>query len=124
MRRLSSRTLIIIFAALVILSAVWILIAKNITQEELTAEIYLEGRLLYSIDLNEVDESYTIELPHNTILVEHGQISMQHSDCPDQICVHQGVIKNATYPIVCLPNKVEIRIIGESDVDAVTGGRS
>jgi len=124
MSRISSRMLIIIFAALVVISSVLIIIAKNIKPDELIAEIYVEGSLEHTVDLNKVTESYTIELPHNTILVEPGKIRMLSADCPDQVCVRQGVITNAAYPIICLPNKVEIRIIGASGIDAVTGGRS
>lgn len=124
MGKVSNRALIIIFAALLIVSAVWILIANSIKQDELFAEIYVEGRLVHTVDLSEVAESYTINLPHNTILVEPGQISMFSADCPDQLCVRQGVIKSGIYPIICLPNKVEIRIARESGIDAVTGGRS
>ncbi|NLL45482.1 MAG: NusG domain II-containing protein [Clostridiales bacterium] len=124
MRRISNKALLIIFAALLIASAVWILIAGSIKQDELLAEIYVEGRLVHTVDLSEVTESYTINLPHNTILVEPGQISMSSADCPDQLCVRQGVIKSGIYPIICLPNKVEVRIARESGIDAVTGGRS
>lgn len=123
MRKISSRALIIIFAALVVLSSAWIIISGSIRPDELTAEIYVDGRLEHTIDLNKVTEGYTIELAHNTILVGHGEIRMLSADCPDQVCVRQGVITNATYPIICLPNRVEIRIVGESGIDAVTGGR-
>ncbi len=121
MRKISSIKLIIIFAALVIISSASILIMSGRSQAVLTAEIYSDGQLLHSIDLNQVGESYTIELPHNTVLVEHGQISMKSADCPDQVCVKQGPIKNEAYPIVCLPNKVEIRITDKASIDAVTG---
>ncbi len=121
MKRISSLKLIIIFAALVIISVGTILIMTGRSQNVLIAEIYSDRQLIRTIDLNKVTDSYTIELPHNTVLVEHGQISMKSADCPDQVCVKQGKIKNGTYPIVCLPNKVEIKITSKSDIDAVTG---
>ena len=124
MRKISNRALIIIFLGLLAVSAVWILIAANIEQDELTAEIYVDGRLMYTLDLSKVTEEYTIELPHNTVLVGEGEISMLSADCPDQICVRQGVIRNGIQPIICLPNRVEIRIVKDSGIDAVTGGRS
>ncbi|HHU06124.1 MAG TPA: NusG domain II-containing protein [Clostridiales bacterium] len=124
MRKISNRALIIIFLGLLAVSAVWILIAANIEQDELTAEIYVDGRLMYTLDLSKVTEEYTIELPHNTVLVGEGEISMLSADCPDQLCVRQGVIRNGIQPIICLPNRVEIRIVKDSGIDAVTGGRS
>jgi len=43
------------------------------------------------------------------------------STCPGNDCVHSGKIHSAGRSIVCLPNRVEIRITGESDVDYVVG---
>jgi hypothetical protein len=44
---------------------------------------------------------------------------MEGANCPDQTCVKQGVIKDGTVPIVCLPHKVIVRIEGgESGLDA------
>ena len=124
MRKISSRALIIVFASLLVVSAVWILLASSVKQGELMAEIYVDGKLMHTIDLSRVNEEYTIELPHNTVLVGKGEISMLSADCPDQLCVKQGVIKSGIRPIVCLPNRVEIRLLKDSGVDAVVGGLS
>jgi hypothetical protein len=121
MKKITNRTLAIVFGSLLLVSVIWIAVIKLAPQDKLIAEISVEGKLLHTIDLNQVKQSYTIKLPHNTVLVEHGQISMQDADCPDQLCVKQGVIKNSAFPIVCLPNKVIIRITGKSEVDAVAG---
>lgn len=121
MKKLSNRTLAIIFAVLLIVSLAWLAVIKLAPQEKLFAEISVDGKLLYKIDLSKVTQSYTIKLPHNTVLVEHGRISMHDADCPDRLCVKQGTISSGAFPIVCLPNKVIIRINGENGVDAVAG---
>lgn len=87
-----------------------------------TAEIYQDGILLYTIDLNAVTESYEITVngengARNIILVEQGQISMKEASCPDKLCVHMGKIHNASLPVTCLPNKVVIRIIPDTEND-------
>ena len=68
---------------------------------------------------------FTVEGPAgltNTILVEPGRIRVSEADCPDQICVHQGFISDGTTPIVCLPNKLIIQIIGGGEaLDAAAG---
>ena len=58
---------------------------------------------------------------HNTVLVKKGEICMADADCPDKICISQGGISDASYPIVCLPNKVIIKIEGDFEYDTVTG---
>ena len=83
------------------------------------AEIYQKGVLIQTIQLNSINEPERItlhsDLGENVILIEHGQISMESSACPDQLCVHQGAIQNGVYPIVCLPNQVVIRIKSADD---------
>ncbi len=90
-----------------------------------TAKIYQDGTLLYTIDLNTVTENYEITITgengaYNIILVEHGQISMKEASCPDKLCVHMGKIHNASLPVTCLPNKVVLRIISDTENDTDT----
>ena len=122
--KISNRLLIIIFTAIVIISVGFIIYAKNISYDSRTAEIYVSGELVETIDLNAVTDNYTIELGcGNIVSVEHGAISMAWADCPDQLCVHQGSITNGTYPIVCLPHNVYISIVSSDNggIDAVVG---
>lgn len=78
------------------------------------ANIYQGGTCIYSVDLNEVEAPYTIpvicEDGTNTIAIEPGRICIQDADCPDQICVKSGWLKDSASPIVCLPHKLVIRL--------------
>ena len=123
-KKVSNRLLIIIFTAVVLISAGFIIYAKNISYESRIAEIYVGGELVETIDLNAAADDYTIDLGcGNIVSVEHGAISMAWADCPDQLCVHQGSITNGTYPIVCLPHNVYISIVSSDSggIDAVAG---
>ncbi len=54
----------------------------------------------------------------NVIHIENGGVSMQSANCPDQVCVYQGVIEPGTIiPIVCMPNVVYVSIVAESEID-------
>lgn len=94
-----------------------------------TAQIKQGNNVIKTINLSEVSEPYEIEVTdehggYNKIRIEHGRIAVIDADCPDKICVHQGYIENGAVPIVCLPHKLSITIIGaKDDTDAVTGGR-
>ena len=91
------------------------------------ARISLDGQVVEEIDLSRVEAPYTLTIDgpggfSNTITVEKGRICVSKAGCPDQICVHQGYISDGTTPIVCLPNKLIIEIIGGgSGLDAATG---
>ncbi|MBI4712834.1 MAG: NusG domain II-containing protein [Planctomycetes bacterium] len=42
-------------------------------------------------------------------------VHILHSDCPAQVCVHTGWIKNIGETIICLPNKVLLEIKGDEE---------
>ncbi len=51
--------------------------------------------------------------------VEGGRVHMVDSACPDKICVHAGWIDRSDASVVCMPNRVVIKIEGSGDIDAV-----
>ena len=113
---LKTRTWIIVILFLLTGSAAASLFAAGKTAEGTTANIYLDGNCIRSIDLSSVVEGYSFEVEGpcgmNRITVEHGRICVERGDCPDQICVHQGWISNSAAPIVCLPNKLVVQVVG------------
>ena len=86
------------------------------------AEIYLDGKLYKTVPLDQdtcflVTDQYT-----NEITVTGRTVAFTSSDCPGQDCVHSGSIRNTGRSLVCLPNRVEIRVVaGADDVDFVVG---
>ena len=58
-----------------------------------------------------------------TAALGDGAVAVTASDCPGNDCVHSGWISAAGRSIVCLPNRLEVRITGGAGdgVDAVTG---
>ena len=121
------RTKVIVFCLLaaVAASAAWLLLRDGDTDAP-TARILRDGVLLEEIDLNQVEEYYTLtfedERGTNTVLVEPGRIRISEADCPDQVCVNQGFISDGTVPIVCLPHRLLVEIVGaEGDLDGGAG---
>ncbi len=47
-----------------------------------------------------------------------GRVRMARSDCPDQVCVRTGWIAAPGKTIVCLPNRIVVRIEGETGAGA------
>lgn len=77
--------------------------------------IYQDGRLLQTIPLDQVRETYAFTLEatvggSNTIEVSSGGIAIIQADCPDQICVRQGRITDSLLPITCLPHRLVIEL--------------
>lgn len=107
---------VILFSALFLLGCGGFLLLRSSGQAGSIAEIRIDGELYQSIDLDAVTVPYEIEIRteygENTVCVAHGQISVTHADCPDQICVEQGAIEDSAIPIVCVPHHLVIEIGG------------
>lgn len=112
----------------IILAAVTLLIAllsgaaayysynrKNVNK---TAYIYQNDKLLYTIDLNAVQQPYTIEIScedgSNTVEVHSGKIGVISADCPDKTCVKTGFIGDGMVPVICVPHGLMIVVRDES----------
>ena len=81
--------------------------------------IYQEGKLIQELSLDH-DTEFVIEGDYeNVVTVKDGKAAITKSDCPGTDCVHSGWIHEAGRSIVCLPNRVELRIEGASEVDFV-----
>ena len=90
-----------------------------------TAVVYQDGEVIREVDLTE-DQNFEIGGSyHNTVTVKDGKICVTHTDCPGGDCAHSGWKSRAGESIVCLPNRMEIRLQGKGKdadgVDFVTG---
>lgn len=120
-----TKAILFLLLAAAAASAAYLLLRSGGT-DSTVARITRDGVLLKEIDLSQVDESYAITLEDgsgtNTVLVEPGRIRISEADCPDQICVNQGYILDSTVPIVCLPHKLMVEIVGaEGELDGGAG---
>ena len=82
--------------------------------EKQLVEIVQDGTVLQTIDLAHAEnQSFRIESKdgssYNIVTIEDGKICVSEAACPDQTCVHMGVLKSDSMPIVCLPNKLIVR---------------
>ena len=86
------------------------------------AQIYVNGELFKTVALDQ-DQTFVVEdLYCNQITVSDGAIAITESNCPGKDCVHSGSIHQTGRSLVCLPNRLEIRVVSESsDVDFVVG---
>lgn len=82
------------------------------------AQIYLDGQLVRQVPLS-VDQSFQITGDYvNTVTVSGGRIAVTASSCPNEDCVHMGWLQDGG-TIVCLPNRMQIRLTGQSGLDAL-----
>ena len=81
--------------------------------------VYQEGKRIQECPL-EVDTEILIESDYtNKLKIKDGKAAIIDSNCPGMDCVHSGWIDGKGRSLVCLPNRVVVRISGEKDVDKV-----
>ncbi len=51
----------------------------------------------------------------NKIIIKDGYCYMDEAQCPDHLCIKQGKIDKVGQTIVCLPNRVVVTVISDSD---------
>lgn len=122
-KKIATRWLILFFCLVAVLCAGLLIWGNQNASAGQIAVISVDGDVWQEADLSNVQESYLLTVPggSNEILVEPGQISMHWANCPDQLCIKQGVISNGMYPIVCLPNRVVIEIKDEGSSAGIDG---
>ena len=112
-----------LLAALVGVCCAALLIPRG--QSGSVAVIRQDGRELARVELARLEEPWQLRVEgenglYNQVTAERGRICVSHAGCPDQVCVRQGWISDSSVPVVCLPNRLLIEIVGEErELDAM-----
>lgn len=83
------------------------------------AVVVQDGKETATYPLSE-DTSVTITSANggfNTLVIEDGKADVIDADCPDKLCVDQHSISCDGETIVCLPNKLVVKIVSEAQAD-------
>ena len=75
------------------------------------AEISVDGKIIKTVSLN---QNSIFKINNAEIQIKGGKIRVLYSPCKDKICIKTGYISKPSQTIVCLPEKLTIRIIGDS----------
>ena len=88
--------------------------------ELLYAEVWQDNTLVERVQLTG-ETNRTIDLDgHNVIVLSGRTARMQSADCRDQVCVRTGTLTHAGQVAVCLPNRVVVRLTGDTgEIDAI-----
>ncbi len=109
----------LIIIALLIISIVISLKFKGGIAEN--AELIINDKLIKKINLKEnAIHEFDLEDGKLVLRVENRKIGITENTCPEKICMHQGFLQNKGEIIVCVPNKIIIKLLGESEIDSIT----
>lgn len=115
---------IILFFCIIVAGILGIFIGKLYQSDAGFVHISVDGSEygVYSINDANVVEITNSDKHTNTVMIENGCVYMKSADCPDKICVKQGVVRHANEIICCAPNRVIVTIIQneEGEYDAIS----
>lgn len=81
-------------------------------------EIYVDNKLYKTYDIDDEDEiKIESNEGYNVIKIHDHGVEIDEASCPDKVCVHEGFITKPSESIVCLPNKVHIKIVSNQDYE-------
>ena len=109
---------VVIFFVTVLAVLIGVLFVKTTgTDEGETVAIYQDGNKIQEVSLYENTEILIENKYTNRLIVKDAKVAIVESDCPGTDCVHSGWISGKGRSLVCLPNRVEIRIEGEAEAE-------
>ena len=91
-----------------------------------TVVISIDGEKKSEYPLKE-DGVYLLEGSHlgtNKLVIKDGKAYIEEASCPDKQCVKQGKISKAGEMLVCLPNRVVIKIVDANEEEPIIDGVS
>lgn len=106
----------ILIASIVIISSI-LLINFNIKNVSLADKVQIiADSTIYEYPLSS-DNVYEVQgaIGKTVVQVKNGKVRIIESECPNKTCIKQGEGEN----IICLPNKVQVRVIREDGFDAI-----
>lgn len=111
--------LILIVSILLIVGIIFIFNKKEIPNQ---AKVYYENDLILTIDLSQ-NKEYDVQGYNGNvhIVVLDNKIKVEEENSPKHLCSKQGFISSSNETIVCLPNKILIKIESDDSLDTVIG---
>ena len=122
LRRIKSGDVLVVLITLLLAAGAFALFQWTRPAARTEAVVLSDGEVIRRAQLPAA-APLTNDIPDKDISVriEESRVWVEHSDCPDQICVRSGEISAAGQSVVCLPNRVVVKITGVAQLDAVVG---
>ena len=110
---------LVLVLSLVFIAVVSLVLMLALRADGERVEVEIDGAVVASYPLD-TDGEYPIE-DGNILTVKDGKAYMSWADCPDKTCVRSHAVSKSGESIICLPNRVTVRVTGgESGPDLVS----
>ncbi len=100
-----------------------LILVHTLSGEGDSVTVIVDGEVQQRLPLK-VDQTVTVAGPlgETTLRISEDRVWIENAPCPHKTCMRMGKIHSTGQVIVCVPNRILLRIDGKrrSDVDAVT----
>ena len=111
---------VIIGVVLALAAVIAAVLALGTSGDRLYAEVWQDNELVERVELTDSTDRMIDLDGHNVIVLSGRTARMQSADCRDQVCVRTGTLTHAGQVAVCLPNRVVLRLTGDTgEIDAI-----
>ncbi len=109
---------------LLLLSAITISTVLRLTQQKgtLQIEIFRNNQPVQTIVLPTADTKIAVADTQLVLQLKNNTVWVSETDCTDRTCQKIGAISEAGQAIVCLPNRVVVKITGQTNLVPSTDG--
>lgn len=103
----------LVIGLLVLTVIISIFIYKKQSTDNLLVEVSIDGKLKDTYYINLDTE---VLLPTgNKLVIKDEKVFIEEANCPDKLCIRRGFISRENESIICLPNKLVVRIVQAND---------
>lgn len=109
----STRFWLLILGVLLLAGILGMVFVHSHRQTGAAVQVIRNGEVTDTLSLDQ-NGTYRYESAnggYNLVVIQDGQVSVTEASCPDQICVRHGPTDQTADPIVCLPNKLVVRVL-------------
>ncbi len=124
MKILNKFDILLIIAITIIAFSVYFFVTKTLKETTTNGviKVYYKNEVYRTIPLLENNTyKFSTDLGENEIEVKDGKVKMINADCRDHICLYESPIEYNNESIICLPNKLVVKIENdkESELDSI-----
>ena len=113
----SNRFWLAILGVLLLAAVIGLVFVRSQRETGAQVQVLQGGEVADTLSLGKnVTRRYESETGgYNIVEVKDGRVSVTEASCPDKVCVNHGPTDQTADPIVCLPNKLVVRVLAPGD---------
>lgn len=112
---------ILLVATVLLIAAAVFLFYKFTSDDGYAVVVLVDGteKAVYSLS-EDIETVIETENGYNTLVIYDGCAAITDADCPDGICVRHQEISMSGETIVCLPHKLVVEVVSQSESDIIS----